>query len=70
MTGPKTDYLQSFFLQSLFKGATRPLYKVGTRLRKGYESFSENKNIRPILRKIERWLGEPLPVEGDAEKAG
>lgn len=70
MTGPKTDYLQSLFLQSLFQGAVRPLYEVGTKIRKTYQAVSNDKNIRPILRKVERWLGEPLPVEGEDEGEG
>jgi hypothetical protein len=69
MTGPKTDYLQSAFLQGLFQGAVRPLYEVGTKIRKTYEAVRNDKNVRPILRKVERWLGEPLPVEGEIEES-
>jgi hypothetical protein len=59
MTGPKTA-----FLQGLIQGA---VYEVGTKIRKTYEAVRNDKNVRPTLRKVERWLGEPLPVEGEIE---
>ncbi|BBN19679.1 hypothetical protein MPTK1_8g12690 [Marchantia polymorpha subsp. ruderalis] len=70
LLGAKFDYLQSTILREVFKGLTGPLLITGHWFMKTWKSLRNDPEGRFLAESLERWVEEPLPLDGENTSEG
>ncbi|KAG6544674.1 hypothetical protein Mapa_013864 [Marchantia paleacea] len=70
LLGAKFDYLQSTILRETFKGLTGPLLITGRWFMKTWKSLRNDPEGRLLAESLERWVEEPLPLDGKDTSEG